>query len=69
VAVPVHQSFGAWRDFDVEDSDGFVFEGQVMSGLGGARKGIGVSCRKLEEQTVGASRKLIASKVSGVNSR
>ena len=35
VAVPVHQSFGVSGDFYVEDADGFVFEGQVMVGLGG----------------------------------
>jgi hypothetical protein len=33
------------------------------------RKGVGVGCRKLEDETVGASRKLIASKVDGANSR
>ena len=33
------------------------------------RKGIGVGCRKAGRRTVGASRKLIASKVDGVDSR
>ena len=35
VAVPVHQRFRVRGNFDVEDSDGFIFEGQVMIGLGG----------------------------------
>jgi len=29
VAVPVHESFGLGGDVDVEDADGFVFEGEV----------------------------------------
>jgi hypothetical protein len=35
VTVPVHESFGARRNVDVEDSGGFVFEGEVVVGLGG----------------------------------
>ena len=35
VAVPVHFGVGVRRDFDVEDADGFVFEGR---GGGGARR-------------------------------
>ena len=34
VAVPVHQGFGVGRDFYVVDADVFVFESQVMVGLG-----------------------------------
>jgi len=35
VAVPVHQGFRVRWDLDVEDSDGFVFEGEVVVRLGG----------------------------------
>ena len=35
VAVPVHESVGVGRDFDVVDADVFVFEGQVVVRLGG----------------------------------
>jgi len=35
VTVPVGQGFCVGRNFDVEDADGFVFEGEVMVGLGG----------------------------------
>ena len=35
VAVPVHESVGVRWDFDIEDADGFVLEGEVMQGLGG----------------------------------
>ena len=35
VTVPVGQGFGVGRNFDIEDADGFVFEGEVMVGLGG----------------------------------
>jgi hypothetical protein len=35
VTMPMHQSFGMRGDLNVEDSDRFVCEGQVMTGLGG----------------------------------
>jgi hypothetical protein len=35
VAVPVHESFGVGSDLDVEDTDGFVFEGEMVVRLGG----------------------------------
>ena len=35
VAVPVHEGVGVRSDVDVEDADGFVFEGEVVVGLGG----------------------------------
>jgi len=35
VAVPVHKSVGVRSELDVEDADGFVFESEVMVGLGG----------------------------------
>jgi hypothetical protein len=34
VTVPVHQGFGVRVDFDVEDADGFVFEGQMVMTFG-----------------------------------
>jgi hypothetical protein len=34
MTVPVHQSFGVRVDFDVEDADGLVFEGEVVVRLG-----------------------------------
>ena len=35
VAVPVHEGVGVRRDLDVEDADGFVFEGEVVVRLCG----------------------------------
>ncbi len=35
VAVPVHQGVGVGRDFDVVDADVFVFQREVVVGLGG----------------------------------
>ena len=35
VAVPVHESVGVSRDFDVVDAEVFVLKGQVVVGLGG----------------------------------
>jgi len=35
VTVPVHESVGVGRDFDVVDADVLVFQRQVVVGLGG----------------------------------